>query len=128
MRDVLTKFARYFLTAGVAAIVDAGGFAFLYGFGVATLPAAAASFGLAAIVNFLLTARFVFGKKATARGFTEFLLAALVGLTVNVGVTVATAEILGLPAVIAKVVGIGTAFSINFLVNWLIVFRNKGTT
>jgi putative flippase GtrA len=117
------KFARYFLTAGTAAIVDAGGFAWLYALGLATLPAAVTSFALAAVVNFLLTARFVFGHRATGRGFTRFLLAALVGLAVNVGVTLVAAELLGVPAVLAKIVGIGTAFTVNFLLNLLVVFR-----
>lgn len=128
MRDALRKFARYFLTAGVAAIVDAGVFALLYRFGVATLPAATGSFALAAVVNFLLTARFVFGQRATGRGFARFLMAASVGLLVNVGVTVAAAELLGLPPVIAKIVGIGTAFTINFLLNLLVVFRSHEAT
>jgi putative flippase GtrA len=128
MREVLIKFGRYFLTAGAAAIVDAGGFAVLYRVGIATLPAAAASFALAAIVNFVLTARFVFGKKATTRGFSVFLAAALLGLMVNVGVTVVAAEFFGVPPVIAKIVGIGTAFSFNFMLNLLIVFRDRRAT
>lgn len=127
MREILVKFSRYFLTGGGAAIIDAGGFALLYWFGLATLPAAVASFALAAVVNFLLTARFVFGQRATGRGFTVFLLAALLGLMVNVGVTVAAVKLFGLPPVIAKIVGIGTAFSINFLLNLLVVFRNRDT-
>lgn len=122
-RDTLRKFSRYFVTGGVAAIVDAGGFAALHYLGVATPPAAIASFTLAAVVNFFLTARFVFGQRPTGRGFTLFLLAALIGLTVNVGVTVAAVELLGLLPVVAKIVGIGTAFSLNFLLNLLVVFR-----
>jgi putative flippase GtrA len=124
MGDVLSKFGRYFLTGGTAAIVDAGGFALLHHAGLATLPAAAASFMLATAVNFALTARYVFGKKATGRGYTLFLLAALLGLTVNVGATVVAAEVVGIPAIAAKIVGIGTAFSLNFMLNWLVVFRD----
>jgi len=122
-RDTLIKFSRYFLTGGVAAIVDAGGFALLHYLGIGTPPAAVASFALAAAVNFLLTARFVFGQRPTGRGFTLFLLAALIGLTVNVGVTIAGVELLGLEPLVAKIVGIGTAFSLNFLLNLLVVFR-----
>ena len=122
-RDTLVKFSRYFLTGGVAAIVDAGGFALLHYLGVATAPAAVASFAFAAVVNFLLTARFVFGQRPTGRGFTLFLLAALIGLTVNVGVTIAVVELFGLPPIVAKIIGIGTAFSLNFLMNLRVVFR-----
>jgi putative flippase GtrA len=127
VHDTLLKLSRYFLTGGAAAVVDAGGFSLLYYVGVATLPAAIASFTIAAIVNFVLTARFVFGQRPSGHGFTLFFLAALVGLTVNVGVTLAAVELLGLPPVIAKIVGIGTAFSLNFLLNLLIVFRAKET-
>jgi putative flippase GtrA len=123
MLDTLFKFSRYFLTGGVAAIVDAGGFAALYYLGIATPIAAAASFTLAAVVNFLLTARFVFGQRPTGRAFTLFSLAALIGLTVNVGVTIAAVELLGLPPMVAKVAGIGASFSVNFLLNLLVVFR-----
>jgi putative flippase GtrA len=123
--STLIKFSRYFLTGGAAAIVDAGGFAMLHSLGVSTPPAAVASFALAAVVNFLLTARFVFGQRPTGRGFTLFLLAALIGLTVNVSVTIAGVELLDLPPVVAKIVGIGTAFSLNFLLNLLVVFRVK---
>jgi putative flippase GtrA len=121
---ILIKFSRYFLTGGVAAIIDAGGFALLHHFRLATLPAAAASFSAAAVVNFLLTARYVFGKQATGRGFVTFLLAALLGLVVNVGVTVAMNALFGFQAVVAKIVGIGVAFSVNFLLNLLVVFRD----
>ena len=123
MRSTITKFARYFLTGGAAAIVDAGGFALLHQVGVPTLPAAVTTFGVAALVNFRLTARFVFAREATGRRFAVFLLAALVGLLVNAGVTVLAEQRLGVPPVAAKIVGIGVAFSVNFMLNLLVVFR-----
>ena len=87
MRDVVAKFARYLLTGGAAAVVDVGGFALLHVAGVAPLPAAAASFAVAAVVNYLLTSRFVFHHRGLGWRFPLFLLGALVGLFVNVGVT-----------------------------------------
>ena len=125
MPEILRKYFRYFLTGGTAAVVDAGGFAVLHAAGFATLPAAAASFMVGAVVNFLLTARYVFARQATGRGFVLFFFAALVGLLVNVSCTVAAETLLGLPAVAAKIAGIGVAFSINFLLNLLIVFREE---
>ncbi|PTE18252.1 hypothetical protein C5F48_23795, partial [Cereibacter changlensis JA139] len=53
-RPMLRKLAQYFLTAGVAAIVDIGGFALLLGVGAALVPAAMASFLAANVVNYVL--------------------------------------------------------------------------
>lgn len=123
MRDTLAKLGRYGLTAGSAAIVDAGGFALLHHAGLATLPAAVTSFLLATVVNYRLTARFVFHQPASMRGYGVFLLAALLGAVVNVGVTVAAEAWLGLPALAAKLAGIGCAFLFNFALNLRVVFR-----
>ena len=50
--------------------------------------------------------------------------AALVGLSVNVGVTLAILRhVDGVPAVLAKVGGIGVAFFVNFVLNQWVVFR-----
>ena len=125
MRNFFVKFLRYFFTGGVAAIVDVGGFALLYGLGITPLPAAASSFSIAAIVNFLLTSRFVFRQCATGRRFTLFFVAALFGLAVNVGVTMSTIMYFGIDPRLAKIVGIGIAFFINFLLNLCIVFRKR---
>lgn len=54
-----------------------------------------------------------------------FLFAALTGLTANVGVTLAGVYFLGLPPLFAKLVGIGTAFLVNFGLNVRIVFPPK---
>ena len=127
MRNFLVKLLRYFFTGGAAAIVDAGGFALLHQWGITSFPAAVASFSVAAIVNFHLTSRFVFRQRATGRRFTLFLVAALFGLTVNVGVTMLTIVYFGIDPRLAKIVGIGTAFFINFLLNLCFVFRKKAS-
>lgn len=124
MRPLLTRLAGYVVTGGAAAIVDAGGFAVLTLLGVAAAPAAIASFALAAILNFQLSARFVFKHAPTGRAFAVFLAAALVGLTVNVGVTLLILRhVDGVPAVLAKIGGIGVAFFVNFVLNQWVVFR-----
>ena len=69
MQDLLGKLSRYFVTGGVAAIVDTGGFALLERAGVAMPIAAAMSFCIAALMNYMLTAKFVFSQRATARVF-----------------------------------------------------------
>jgi putative flippase GtrA len=75
MRKFLGKLSPYLLTGGGAAIVDTGGFALLESVSVITPIAATVSFCFAALVNYLLTARFVFGQQTTAKGriFCEFL-------------------------------------------------------
>ncbi|RZM02529.1 MAG: GtrA family protein [Variovorax sp.] len=124
MRPLMTRLAGYVVTGGAAAIVDAGGFAVLTLIGIPALPAAIASFALAAILNFQLSARFVFKHAPTGRAFMVFLAAALVGLTVNVGVTLLILRhVDGVPAVLAKIGGIGVAFFVNFVLNQWVVFR-----
>ena len=121
-----TKFARYLVAGGVAAVVDLAGFLALLELGFNITLAAALAFGIAAIVNFAISARFVFATDATAKRFGAFLGFALVGLTINTSVTTFAAISLALPAWLAKSFGIGIAFGFNFSVNHWIVFRRTG--
>jgi putative flippase GtrA len=121
------KFMRYILTGGLAACVDLGGFVLLVSAGTQIGLAAAISFVIAAIVNFRLTASFVFQTKGDLRRFWLFLLFAVIGLALNTGVTVAGVTVAGLAPAFAKIVGIGVAFLFNFAFNALIVFRPART-
>jgi putative flippase GtrA len=123
VRDVLTKLVRYAVTGGIAAVVDAGGFALLLEAGLAVAAAGTLSFCIAALVNYGLSSRFVFARSATAQGFALFFTTALIGLSVNLGVTLLGVYWIGLPPIVAKIVGIGTAFLVNFALNLLVVFR-----
>ena len=124
MRRVMDRFLRYLATGGAAAIVDVGLFTGLHAARLLPTPAAAGlSFLAAAAVNFRLSARFVFGHAPTSRAFVRFLLAALVGLAVNVAVTVAGERLLGLPPVASKLLGIACALAVNFTLNLVAVFR-----
>lgn len=122
---LLQKFARYFVTGGLAAIVDAGGFALLIWTGVPVWLAAILSFLAAAVTNYLASAAFVFHQPPSVRHFLLFLATASVGLLLNVGVTLAALHWLACPAVLAKIIGIGSAFLVNFAMNVLLVFRPK---
>ena len=123
VRGVLQRLARYALTGGAAAVADLGVFAVLCP-AVLPVPAAAAcAFTLAALVNYGLTSAFVFRHPLGLKRLGLFVMVSLAGLTVNVGVTVAGAWALALPAVAAKAGGIGAAFLINFWLNSVIVFR-----
>jgi putative flippase GtrA len=81
------------------------------------------SFCIAALVNYSLTSRFVFDREMTLRGFASFMAAALIGLTVNIGVTSMGVFTAGLPRLAAKLMGIAIAFIVNFLINLRIVFH-----
>jgi putative flippase GtrA len=123
MTAVHGKLLRYFFTAGTAAIVDVGGFALLCSAGIPIAAAAVTSFCAAAVVNFLLSSRYVFARPPTLRGFGLFFVAAVGGLLVNVAVTLIGSLYLGVAPVLAKILGVGTAFLLNFWLNLKVVFR-----
>ena len=123
MRDVLSKLLPYAMTGGIAAVVDAGGFALLVNAKMGVAIAGILSFCTAAVVNYLLTSKLVFGREASLRGFALFFSAALIGLSINVGLTLLGFYVLGLEPLAAKLIGIGTAFFVNFLINLRVVFR-----
>jgi putative flippase GtrA len=123
MRTLLAKLLGYGVTGGIAAIVDAGGFALLLRAGLGVAAAGTASFCAAAIVNYALSSRFVFAGRATAQGFALFFVVALIGLAVNLGITLAGVYWLDLPPLLAKIAGIGVAFLVNFALNLRVVFR-----
>jgi len=123
MRETLVKLLRYGVTGGTAAIVDAGGFALLIVLGLGIAMAGTASFCVAALVNYLLSSRFVFASGRSAQGFALFFVMALIGLAINLGVTLAGVYLVGLPPILAKIAGIGTAFLVNFALNLRFVFR-----
>jgi putative flippase GtrA len=125
VRDFEWRFLQYGVTGGIAAVVDAGGFVLLVHAKLSIVVASCLSFCVAALVNYNLTSRFVFNRKASLRGFAQFMAAALIGLTVNIGVTFMGCSRWGLPPLAAKLMGIGIAFIVNFLINLRIVFHTR---
>jgi len=121
------KLVRYFFTAGTAAVVDVGGFAILRLTPTPIAISAITSFCVAAVVNYLLSSRYAFNQAPTLRGFGLFFVAAVGGLMVNVSVTLVGSLYLGIAPVLAKMVGVGTAFLLNFWLNLRIVFRAGST-
>lgn len=123
MSSTRGKLFRYFFTAGAAAVVDVGGFTLLCRVRTPIAVAAVTSFCLAAVVNYLLSSRWVFHRAPSLRGFGLFFVAALGGLAVNVSVTLLGSLYLGLAPALAKTIGVGTAFLLNFWLNLRVVFR-----
>ena len=118
-----TKLFRYVLTGGTATLVDVGLFALLQATNLHLAPASVLSFCGAVVVNYLLSSRFVFHRSASLAGFGLFFVAALGGMAVNTAITLIGSLYLGMPPVLAKILGCGVAFLLNFWVNLRLVFR-----
>ncbi len=123
------QLAGYAVTGGLAALVDVGVFWWLSAY-VPVLGAAALSFAVAAIVNYRLSASWVFQRewRSLAQAL-RFALFAIVGLGVNAGVTAMLAGSMpamqGWGPILAKVAGIGVAFLVNFAMNARWVFAGN---
>ena len=76
--------------------------------------AAIASFLVASVVNYMLTARYVFDARISFINYGWFLSAASLGFAINVGVTLYVSHILSVWAPLAKTIGVGIAFFANF--------------
>lgn len=114
----------YALTGGTAAVVDIGGFHLLAQVLPGVLLPATVSFMAAAVVNYLLTSRWVFRRDwRSLRQAARFFGFACVGLAINAGMTWLLASVL--PPTLAKAGGVGIAFGANFLMNALWVFGLK---
>ncbi len=145
-RKTAVRLLRYVLTGGSAAVLDLSICTWLVAVGQPLLLASCASFCVAAVVNYALTAFFVFGHPLSLRQLGLFVGVALLGMAVNVGVTLVAAatipfgavlahlvDLVGLPADIArasaaapaKICGIAVAFLFNFYLNNTIVFRDR---
>jgi putative flippase GtrA len=120
---VIFKLARYVITGGTAAVVDLLGFRVLLSIALPIGLAAVASWLIAAFVNYSLTSRFVFRRATSHKGRLHFLVGAAIGLCINAGVTLLFAEQFGLDPLPSKLIGIGTAFILNFFINLLWVFK-----
>lgn len=125
MYQIFSTFIRYFITGGVAAILDLLGFAVLSHYGISVPISAVSSFTIAALVNYQLTSVFVFQKKPSIKRFYIFFCFASIGLAINASVTVLSVKYFNVDPLISKILGIGIAFFINFFLNLLIVFKLK---
>ena len=122
MPSLVVKFFRYFATGGLAAVVDTGGFYLILTFGAPTAVGAITSWLAAALVNYLLTSYFVFAQRATRDQSWPF--CCCPRDVRNVSVTLAGVEYLLLQPAVAKILGIGLAFLINFTLNVRVVFSS----
>jgi putative flippase GtrA len=125
MRDAFSRLSGYFVTGGLAAVVDVGGFRLLREVGLVIPIAAVLSFLVAMVVNYALTSRLVFRQDlAPAKGAMFFFFATL-GMIANVTLTTILATYFHLPPEIAKAAAIGATFGLNFTLNYFVVFRTR---
>jgi putative flippase GtrA len=118
---------QYLITGGAAAAVDVAGFAALSAAGAPVALAAACSFAVATVVNFLLTSRWVFRATPTRHRYFAFLLGAVSALVVNVALTYVGTMYLVQPPVVAKTFAIAMTFLLNFWINSRVIFRGEWT-
>lgn len=118
-------FLGYLVSGGSAAVVDLGIFLLLVAQAIEVPIASMGSFSVAAVWNYLISSRFVFARPLAGRRFVLFVAVAVVGAAVNSMVTW-LAVLQGAAPAFAKILGIGTAFLLNYAANSLIVFRPSG--
>ncbi|MBB2708934.1 GtrA family protein (plasmid) [Rhizobium sophoriradicis] len=120
---ILSKTVRYVFTGGLAAFVDLTVLRGLLALGVPLGTSATSSWLIAAAANYSVTSRYVFNQAISRKRASLFLIGALIGLSINISVTLILVQQIGLPPLWAKLSGIGTAFVFNFLINLVWVFR-----
>ncbi len=126
IRQTAARFARFLVTGGIAAIVDISVFSLLYGQGMPGLWAAAGSFLAAATVSYVLASIVIYSRRPGLQMLARFLAAYLLGLGINVSVTMLGLGWLGLPPALAKAGGIGVACIFNFAVMNFVLFSEGG--
>ena len=115
---------RYAIAGGSAAIVELAGFALLLAFSVSIELAAVLSFFVALIVNYTLSSLIVFKRTIDLVRFAKFAAGALVGMAINISITIWIGQMFPDFAIAAKLCGITTAFFYNFMINKYVIFRN----
>lgn len=122
------KLARYFVVGGVAALVDWSLFWLFVQ--QLTLPyqwAAALSFVLATLVNYVLSIRYVFESGVRYRRAHEMFfvyVVSAIGLLVNLLVLQILFEGFGIHLLVAKVGATGVVFFWNYLARSRFIFRS----
>jgi putative flippase GtrA len=119
----MTKLVGYLVTGGAAAAVDLAGFHILLKIGAPIGLAATGSWLAAALLNYGLSSKYVFKRRANWLNALLFLLGAAFGLSINVAITVGLTLKCGADPLSSKVIGIAVAFFCNFFINLFWVFK-----
>jgi putative flippase GtrA len=121
------KIVRYFFAGGVAALIDWSLFALLaIFFGMPYLVAAAISFTLATLANYLLSIRFVFEsgvRFSRGRETAMVYVVSAIGLGINLMILEFLVASLDVHPMASKIVATGIVFMWNYLARANVIFR-----
>lgn len=130
-RDIVGQFLRYFVTGGLAFIVDFGAFALaLYYFDIHYLISNLIGLAAGNVVNYLLTVRWVFStekRKMEKHVFLEvvvFVLISLFGMGLNELLMYAFVGVLHIQEMVSKVGAAIIVLLYNFLARKSILFKS----
>lgn len=130
-RDIVGQFLRYFVTGGLAFIVDFGAFAIaLYYFDIHYLISNLIGLAAGNVVNYLLTVRWVFStekRKMEKHVFLEvvvFVLISLFGMGLNELLMYVFVGVLHIQEMVSKVGAAIIVLLYNFLARKLILFKS----
>jgi putative flippase GtrA len=131
-RQTLTQFVKYGFVAAAAFIVD---FGLLYVFTsrehIYYLVSATLSFSISLVLNYMLSAKWVFPSQSTYRRSLEimlFIIIGLVGLVLNLAVIWACTRYLHLYYLESKLVAIAIVFFWSFFARRYFIFRGQTVT
>lgn len=121
---------RFGAVGAAGMVVDFAAFTALDSAGVGLGPAHLTSFGLATLLNFVLNARWVFGRDADRRAIAwrtlvAFVAVALLALFLRGGVLALTAGLWEWPASVAMVFAVGVVAGVNYFGRAFYVFPNE---
>ena len=130
-RGIVGQFLRYFVTGGLAFVVDFGAFALaLYYFDIHYLISNLIGLAAGNVVNYLLTVRWVFStekRKMEKYVFLEvvvFVLISLLGMGLNELLMYVFVGILHIQEMVSKVVAAIIVLLYNFLARKFILFKS----
>lgn len=118
------NFTKYFVSGGIAAIVEILSFKLLMHFSN-VMTSGLISFLIALIVNYVISSNYVFRKEISILYFVRFSAGAWVGFLINMSALYVFSVELGIFPIYSKILAIGMAFVFNFLINAIFVFRGN---
>ena len=132
-RNIVGQFLRYFVTGGLAFVVDFGAFALaLYCFEIHYLLANLIGLMFGNVVNYLLSLGWVFSvekRKMEKHRIIEiivFVAISLVGMGLNELLMLLMVGFAGLNEMLSKIVAAGIVLMYNFLARKFILFHKTG--
>jgi putative flippase GtrA len=131
-RNIVGQFLRYFVTGGLAFIVDFGVFSLaLYYFNIHYLVANLIGLMAGNVVNYLLSLGWVFSaekrtmEKHRLLEITVFVIISLLGMGLNELLLLLMVGYAGLNEMFSKIVAAGVVLVYNFLARKFILFKKK---